>query len=292
MTEFEELIERGLRYERAGMLDDALRLYEAAATSAQGAEPMSRALRHQADVLRIRCDWERALELGRRSETTAREANLPLQTAEAVNAQAAVHQSRGAFDLAVPLYEEVLDIAPQERMRGVALQNLGAIAAMQGDHDRAARQFEDSAACFEAAGYQRGVAIALNNLGRVSMDRGDFSQAEEVLGRAVSHARATDDLELASVALVNLGEALLERGALAEAEAAVSESLGFFKVSGNLWRQIECFRLLGDIHSVREHPEIALRLYRQALATAEEIEAHPEAEQLRERVSAVETAGE
>ena len=288
MTGAAELIERGLRHERAGMLDEALRCYEGAAESADTLEVRTRALRHQADVLRIRCDWEAALELGRSSEAVARRARHPECIAEAINAQAAVHQSRGTFDMAVPLYERVLEIAPHERLRGVALQNLGAIAAMQGDYERAARQFEDSVACFERAGYERGVAIALNNLGRASLDRSDFERAEEVLRRALTQARKIDDLELGSVVLVNLAEAQLHRAAFDEAEQGVSEALGFFKISGNRWRQVECLRLLGDVHAVRRDTEIALRLYTQALATAEEIDAHPEAEQLRQRMRALE----
>lgn len=281
------LIERGLRHERAGMLDEALRCYEGAAAGAGDAEALSSALRHQADVLRLRCEWDEALERSRRSEAIAREAGQRTALAEAINAQAAVHQSRGTLELARPLYEQVLEIAPHQRMRGVALQNLGAIAAMQGDYDEAVRQFEDSVACFQADGYERGAAIALNNLGRASLERRDFVRAEEVLRRALTQARQIDDLELSSVALVNLAEALLERDAFEDAEAGASESLGFFKVSGNLWRQVECLRLLGDVHAKRGHPDVALRLYRQALATAEQIDAEPEAEQLRQRMSSL-----
>lgn len=270
------------------MLDEALRCYEGAADAAGSPAEASEALRHQADVLRIRCQWDEALTRSRRSEAVAQDAGLVDATAEAINAQAAVHQSRGDFDAASPLYERALGIATKERIRGNALQNLGAIAAMCGDHAAAAERFEASVKCFEADGYERGVAIALNNLGRASIEQADFAKAEEVLDRAVTQARKIDDLELSSVALVNFSEALMQRGAYPQAEQGASEALGFFKISGNLWRQVECLRLLGDIQAIRDDEETALRLYRQGLTIAEQIDAHPEAAQLRGRIASIE----
>lgn len=291
MPDSASLIARGLRYERAGVLDEAMRCYEQAEARAEAPPEHSEALRRQADVLRIRCEWDAALERARRSEDVARDAGLDDAVAEAINAQAAVHQSRGSFELAEPLYEQILEIAPHARIRGMALQNLGAIAAMRGDHAEAARRFEASISSFRAGGYERGVAIALNNLGRASLDQRDFARGEEVLGDAVAQARQIDDLELASVALVNLAEALFERGAFIEAEEEASAALGFFSISGNLWRQVDCLRLLGDVRVGRREPHIALRLYQQALAIADRIEAHPEADQLRARIASLDGAG-
>lgn len=285
MPDWASLIERGLRYERAGVLDQAMRSYQEADTRAKTPDEQAEALRRQADVMRIRCNWDEALELAGRSEAIATEFGLVDARAEAINGRAAIHQSRGSVDSAGPLYEQILTLPTRQRIRGNALQNLGVLAAMRGDHDRAAERFEASVTCFEAEGYSRGVAIALNNLGRASLDRRDFERAEDVLERAVTQARRIDDLELTSVALVNLAEALLERGEVARAEREASEALGFFNISGNLWRQVECLRLLGDVRSRREQPEVALRLYRQALSIAEQIEAGPEAELLRGRIA-------
>src|SRR5687768_15657792 len=189
MAASDELVERGLRHERAGVLDEAMRCYEAAAETAGSAVEAARALRHQADVLRIRCQWDEALLMAQRAEAMARDAADSSATAEAINAQAAVHQSRGDFDAAAPLYERVLEIAPAPRIRGIALQNMGAIAAMLGNHALAVERFEASVECFDADGYERGSAIALNNLGRASIDQGDFARAEAVLDRAVLQAR-------------------------------------------------------------------------------------------------------
>ena len=285
------LIERGIRLERGGVLEGALRCYVDAAEKAEGAQQLSNALRHQADVHRLRCAWDEARTSAVHAERVARAADLGDCTAEAVNARAAIEQSSGNLDDATALYRDVLELTDDPRIRGCALQNLGALAAMTGDHDEAADFFEGSLRCFRDADYERGVAIALNNLGRASLDRGDHARAEEVLGPAVTQARQIEDLELASVALVNLGEALLARGDLERAEEEASAALGFFKVSGNLWRQVECLRLLGDLRGARGEVDVAERLYEQALGLADRIGASREAEQVQAHVDALRTDG-
>ena len=268
-------------------MEEALRTYAEAEMVAASPAELSEALRHQADVLRVRCDWDEALTRAQAAEHIARAAGLDDHAAEAVNARAAIAQSRSDHAAAAALYQEVLEITASARIRGCALQNLGAIAAMNDDHDAAAAFFEGSLACFREDGYDRGVAIALNNLGRASLDRGDAARAEEVLAPAVTQARQIEDLELASVALVNYAEALLRRGEYAQSEEEASAALGFFKVSGNIWRQIECLRLLGDIRHGRGEIGVATRLYEQALNLAGQIGSPREAAEVRRRLDAL-----
>lgn len=285
------LMDRGLRLERGGVMEEALRCYLEAEAEASGPAELSEAVRHQADVLRVRCDWEAAVERVSRAEAVAHDAELPEQMAEAVNARAAIEQSRGRIPEAAALYATVLEISTDPRVRGCALQNLGTMSAMNGEHDEATRYFEASLSCFSVAEYDRGVAIALNNVGRASLDRGDHARAEEVLLPAVTLARQTEDLELASVALVNLAEALAARGELERAEEEASAALGFFKVSGNLWRQIECFKILGDVRRVRGEADVARRMYQQGLVIAGQIGEKREAGAIERRIDALEPPG-
>jgi tetratricopeptide (TPR) repeat protein len=276
-------IEEGLRLEKAGMLDRALAHYEAAT---EGTDPLTvaTAWRRRASVLRTRCEWAGALAAARESAAVAERHGLDEAHAEALNAEAAVFQSQGDFVAAVPLLERVLQMTPQPRIRGVALQNLGGIAAEQGDLETAEHRFLESYRCFRDAEYAWGQAFALNNYGRAAMDRGNLEIAERVLTQAVELARSVEDLDLSALATMNLAETMLAADHFDRAEEAASAALGYFDMVGNRWRRVECLRLLGDINRQQREAEIADRCYTQALALARELGVHLEIIRLEERL--------
>ena len=105
-----------------------------------------------------RCSEGRA-----RSAQTALRAGLPELFAEALNAEAAVYLSRGDFVAARPLLEQILVIVTDDRILGIARQNLGNIAAQDRKLDVAREHFRRSREHFARAGYKRGEAIALIN---------------------------------------------------------------------------------------------------------------------------------
>ncbi len=282
-------IEEGLRLEKFGMLDRALAHYKAAAS---GDDPLTvaTAWRRRASVLRTRCDWNGALEAVRESAAVAIRHGLGDAHAEALNAEAAVFQSQGDFAAARPLLERILGMTTDPRIRGVALQNLGAIAAEGGDFETAEHRFLESYRCFQAAEYRWGQAFALNNYGRAAMDRENFEIAERVLTRAVDMAREIEDLDLAALATMNLAETMLCAGELERADEAASTALGYFDMAGNRWRRVECLRLLGDINRRDGQPEVARRCYTQGLELARELGVHLEITRLEERLTSVENA--
>ena len=209
---------------------------------------------------------------------------------QALNAEAAVFQSQGDFAAARPLLERILGMTTDPRIRGVALQNLGAIAAEGGDFETAEHRFLESYRCFQAAEYRWGQAFALNNYGRAAMDRENFEIAERVLTRAVDMAREIEDLDLAALATMNLAETMLCAGELERADEAASTALGYFDMAGNRWRRVECLRLLGDINRRDGQPEVARRCYTQGLELARELGVHLEITRLEERLTSVENA--
>ena len=276
-------IEEGLRLEKAGMLDRALAHYEAAA---EGTDPLTvaTAWRRRASVLRTRCEWAGALAAARESAAVAERHGLDDAHAEALNAEAAVFQSQGDFVAAVPLLERVLRMTPEPRIRGVALQNLGGIAAEQGDLETAEHRLLESYRCFRDADYAWGQAFALNNYGRAAMDRGNLEIAERVLTQAVELARSVEDLDLSALATMNLAETMLAADEFDRAEEAASAALGYFDMAGNRWRRVECLRLLGDINRRQGDLETADRCYTQGLALARDLGVQLEIIRLEERL--------
>lgn len=273
--------------ERQGETDDALAHYRAAEMRAgTDAWLMSEVLRRQAYLLHARSEWEESLALATRAATIAADAQLNDQHAEALIAVAWVHVARGTYEQAIPELDRVPTLTQDHRITGLALHNLGAIAAERGTWELARSYFMESVKRFQAAGYQRGVAFAHNNYGRAALDHGNFVLAADLLQQAVTSAKKASDPDLLALATMNVAEALAGTGEMARAEAMAREALEHFTSAGNGWRRVECERLLGDL-AMRNANETAARgWWGSALETARVIGAQLEVVKLEERLSA------
>lgn len=283
----DDRLKEGVEAEKKSDLDHAERCYTAVLESQPPDSVLAEVHCRLANLYRNRCDWDRALQHARDSARIANRLDDKKQYAEALNAEALVHQSRGEFDKAAPLLERILKVTDDARLRGLALQNLGSIAAHNGDLGSAERYFGESYGCFMRANFPRGEAFALNSYGRAALDRGNLTLAEEVLQKAVQIARELEDPELIALATLNLAEALARRGDTRRAEDMASSALGYFAHTGNTWRHIECLRLLGDIHASSKNPMIAKRCYEEGLNLARKIGARLETSALSEALSAL-----
>ena len=286
MPDSRDLLHEGIRREMGGALDDARRMYQRALDDSDDPHVTAESLRRLADVHRAQCRWDDALEAARRSAVAAEAAGLRDRVAEAINAEASVHLSRSDFAAATPLFERVLALAEDDRLRGIALQNLGAVLAQTGDLPEAERRFAESYDAFRRAGYTRGEALALNNQGRAALDRGAPMESADLLGQALALARAVQDTDLIALVSLNLAEALAAGGELEAAEELLSSALGFFATNGNEWRRVECLRLLGDLLRRRGEDATAVRCWQQGLDVARRIGARLEERALAERLGA------
>src|SRR5690606_8757384 len=151
-----------------------------------------------------------------------------------------VHQSRSDLDRAQALYDRMLATTGDLRIRGIALQNLGSIAAIRGDFAKAEERFIESFQCFQTGGYTRGVVFALNNYGRAALDRRADAVAHPVLDRAEGLARELMDLDLLAIVRLNLAESHLRRGDIERAQDLTSAALGYFGNPQHHWRRLEC----------------------------------------------------
>lgn len=284
MDPYDEL-DAAVIHERQGEIDDAL-VHLRAAESQSGADAwlLSEVLRRQAYLHHARSEWDTSLDLAQRAATAAASAGLGDQHAEALIAMAWVHVARGSFDAAVPELERVATLTEDHRITGLALHNLGAIAAERGDWELARQQFMESVRRFQSAGYERGVAFAHNNFGRVALDHGNFVLAADLLQQAASSARKAADPDLLALATMNSAEALAGTGEAARAEALANEALTHFTATGNGWRRVECERLLGDLAMQNDRADAARSWWSGALVTAQNIGAQLEVSKLQERL--------
>ena len=139
----------GVALQKAGNLAQALRRFIEAADDPDP-RVAAEALRRQASIHRLSSKWPEAIEATHASAELARKHGHVDLEAEALNAEAIVYQVRGAFQEAVPLLERVLELVgvSYPKIRGNALQNLGAIAAQHGDFPTARNRFLEAAEAF------------------------------------------------------------------------------------------------------------------------------------------------
>ena len=286
-----EIIAEGVRAERAGALDRALELFQAAATQTGDSAQRSSALTHIADVLRERCRWDEALSAAREARKLAEAVNADGLAYEARIAEANVLMCRGDFENAEPLFSRIAASATDPRLRGIALQNLGSMYAQRGNRPAAECAFSESLASFEQAKYTRGEAIALNNLGRLAVDGGQCGIARGILDRALTLARDVEDAELAALASLNLAWAHCELGEVDRSQDLAMTALGYFAECSNRWREIECFRLIGIINEKCEDLVNAKRCYELALNLAEQIGSEREVETTQRHLRSLASSG-
>lgn len=279
-----ELLADGERYEKAGLTAKALEVYREVRRATTDPATRAQAWRREAFVHHGRGAWEDALAAAAESAAVAREIGRGDLLAEALNAEAAVHFSRGDLDDALPLYIRMLELTEEPHVRGFAYQNMGILYARQGNPDLAQEELEQAYREFERAGHASGKAHVLNNHAALLLDRGDHARAEQLSREAMGVARELEHLDLLAIATLNRAEALQGLNRTGEAEAAASVALGQFEASGNRWRRVACFRILGDLNHQLGDTELARRLWTRGRELAVEIGAGLEAAQLEKRL--------
>jgi tetratricopeptide (TPR) repeat protein len=265
-------LERGLRYEQAGLTEKALAAYRNALSASVTPVEASQAHMRMARVHRLACNWDLSIDEARLAAQLADRADDADAFAEAVNAEVGVHQLRGDFAVAERLARHALERARNPRVRGILLQNLGAIAAQQGEFIVAERFFSASVEEFKTARYELGMAIALNNASAAAHDAEDFERALELATLAAEVTDRIDVLDVHMLARQNQAHALLELGSIDKAEGYVGEALGHYSATRNLLRHAECLEIVGRIDERRAgYPDAAARCYRLAADMAAKI---------------------
>lgn len=279
-----ERLAAGERYEKAGLTAKALVAYREVREATTDPVIRAQAWRREAFVHHGVGAWEEALAAAAASGEVARTIGREDLLAEALNAEAAVYFSRGDLDEALPLYQRMLDLTAEPRIRGFAYQNMGILYARRQEPDQAMERLDEAYREFDRAGHAPGKAHVLNNQAAVLLDRGDHEGAEETACRAIKLARQVNDLDLHAIANLNRAEALQALGRTEQAESVASIALGQFETSGNRWRRVACLRILGDLTREQGETEIARRFWSRGLELAREIGAGLEEEQLEERL--------
>ena len=145
------------------------------------------------------------------------------------------------YEAAVSAYRRVND----PRGEAATLNNLGAVAHMRNQYDRAVDFYRRTIDLGRAAGNSnRAVAMSMANLGLIALHRGEEASAEKLMAEAVDLWRAVGDEQLLAVTLGNLGSLECRRGRFDKAVAIQEEALAMKRRAGDT---LAVAKSLGDI---------------------------------------------
>ncbi|CAN5830809.1 hypothetical protein BH11GEM1_BH11GEM1_33360 [soil metagenome] len=253
-----DILADGIRYERGGVVQRARECFETVTRAAEQAPAeAAEAWWRLANLHRLHSSWDDALTAARTAGELARAHGFPNTEADALNIEGAVWSMRGDFGQARALYARMLDLACTEATRAKALQNLGTVAAEEGDYDEGERLFTESREAYRAAGDARGEANSLLNIGRLQLDRGLQELAVKTLEHAVHAARQAGDLEMHAVALLNHGMALSALGKDKDAEERITTAYGQFTIADIPVQRVRCLMQLATLAAGREEFDAA-----------------------------------
>jgi putative nucleotidyltransferase with HDIG domain len=269
-------LDGALQLERSGNVAAAEAAYQDAVTHAEAAGDrvtLSTALRHLALVHHQRGASERAHDLARRAYDVALAAGEREVAAHALNVVGGFTFESGDLAAARRTFDSALALASgSAALRARIEQNLGILATVEGDHDRALAHYGRSLDAYVALGDERGVALAYHNLGMISADRKRWEEADACFRHAFQGAERAGDIHLQGLCLLNHTEVHLARQEYDRARADVERALGIFDQIESRIDKADAYRVLGAVHRVTGRPESAERHLLRARGLADEMQ--------------------
>ena len=214
----------------------------------------------------------------------------------AVNMLGAACLALGDLAPAAEAFGRALELATQDDdllVLARATNNLGAIANLQGDRERALWHYRLALPTFQRLGQQRGLAASYHNIAITFRDLGELDEADENERRAMEYATDGEVPRLAAMARVGRAEIALRRGDARLAEATARLAVDEFTRLGDLLNEGDAWRLTGAACAAQHHDDEALAAFARALAIARQHgHALTEAETLRDRSEVLSRRGE
>lgn len=155
--------------------------------------------------------------------------------------QGDLEQARDAFNSALELARADADDVVVAR----AMNNLGAIANIEGKWAEAMALYNLAVSAHQRLGNRRGLAECYHNMAITYRDLGRLEEADELEQRSVAHARDSDEFRLVAHARLGRAEIALRRGDPSLAEASARRVAKEFADAGDPVREADAWRLAG-----------------------------------------------
>ena len=242
-----ELIEKGKLAEREGRRDEARRLFEEALHalgSASNAAMASALLRWIGRTYHTDGDHAAAIDCLEAALCVAELSGDQAAAGHAINLQAIVHWRLGELDQAEHLYSRAREtalVAGEQWLAAMTAQNLGVIANIRGDLDRALRFYHTALTEYRTVGSASEMCGVLNNMGKLHTDLEQWDAAIRSFDEAAQIATVLGDVGAQILIEVNRAEMFIARSDFVAARDVCINALRLSETTGDS-------HVLGEIH--------------------------------------------
>jgi DNA-binding SARP family transcriptional activator len=231
------------------------------------------------DFLRAHGHWDQAIALHKTALATAREAGDRPAQARALNLLGNMQRLTGDHLAAAATQQQALALYQSlgdQPGQADALNQLGIVQQLMGDYRAAEGSHRSALVAAREAGDRLSQAHALNNLGAVQRLGGDYPAAAASCQQALALFREIAHRLGQAEALNNLGAVQRLGGDYPAAAASCQQALALFRDIGDRPRQAEVLNSLGELLFMSRAYQRARDHHTQALAIATDLDAAQE----------------
>jgi tetratricopeptide (TPR) repeat protein len=202
-----------------------------------------------------------------RARACALEAQDEELRARIENGAGAIHYAQGAYAQAEAFYHIARGLTSNATFRAKIDLNLGVLANIEGDHERARGLYERARRAFQAAGDSANEALALHNVAMLFADEERWNDADDAYRASLALFEQQGNRAMIGSVALNRAEVLSARGQLdeailsAETALAISTEIGDEGGRGEAlrWRG-HARRRLGDAESAERDLHESIRI--------------------------------
>lgn len=235
---------------------------------------LGKAMLAEADRLRDRAEYTKALLLAQIAEKIARQVGDKTGTADALNREAALYDNLVKPDLAMQYAQQALKLSQDlnyDRGTADALVLLGSFLKSHGKTAEAKDSFQQSLLLYEKLQDKPGMASCYNGLGIIDATGGNYEEARQYYQKALALRQELGDQRRVAASLNNIAVTYRSQGNYTQALEYYNRSLeASAAASDQKITAITTFNI-GNIYKARGDLRTALEYNRKALKMFEDL---------------------
>lgn len=261
--------ERGGEWIASGALSSLASSAEALPRAVLEAHP--RALAYQAEVARLRGEYDSAQALLRNAVTLLNERNDPEGEAEALHSLATLARRRGDCATAFTYLDRATSLTDEHSTIRIKCGNTrGLCLTATGEWSAAEREFREALQLAEERNDQHYARLIAHNLGLPAMIRGDFGEALRWLRRMLRDGKNLPPMPQEATAHLNMARCYLYRGEIEDCEKNLEGALACCQLFNLVASRAETFETYGNLYREKGDAARAAEFYERAARAYDE----------------------